>query len=115
LVVELGLRSHFVESKRDATSKQRDPVTLWQITAFMACADAGYLVLFARYELYYCMAVALLALLGQLVTMALLWSNHVTSAKWSIVWNWFSSCCFVTVVLSSQSGMWVMAAPFGLV
>jgi hypothetical protein len=72
-------------------------------------------LLFAHYELYHSMAVACLALLGQLVTMALLWTKHVTSAKLSIVWNWFSSCCLVTVVLSSQSGMWVMAAPFGLV
>ena len=65
--------------------------------------------------LRHCTAVDLFSLLLQFVLMGLLWTNHVTTAKWVIVFNWLASCCLVTLVLSSECGMWVMAAPFGLV
>jgi hypothetical protein len=80
----------------------------------MVCVDIAYLILFARVGLFHCMAAAALALMEQLLTMVLLWTNHVTAAKCVVVWNWFSTSCLITLALSSESGVWVMAAPFGL-
>ncbi len=90
-------------------------MTLWQIGFFMVCTDLVYFALFARLGLWHCLAVNLFSLSLQFVLMAFLWTNHVTLAKCVIVFNWVASCCLITLVLSSESGMWVMAAPFSLV